>query len=135
MKAHPSNQVRSWLATRRFQELPIKRSVEIWAAQDKERVKKLVAEAPLDEMTARAVKEYAEKKKQKDTARKNRLQIMVKGEIDRRKQSIYFHEETLAEVRAEAVRLDRNVSWVLQQAWRFAAEQMKRFPGFEGEQK
>lgn len=45
-----------------------------------------------------------------------------------RKQSLYFPEEILDEVRNEAIRLDRSVSWVVQQAWRIAREEMAKIP-------
>jgi uncharacterized small protein (TIGR04563 family) len=37
-----------------------------------------------------------------------------------RKHSIYFPEHLLAEIAAEATRLDRSLSWMVQQAWRMA---------------
>ncbi len=37
---------------------------------------------------------------------------------DIRKQSVYFQDEMLAEIRAEAARLDRSISWVVQRAWK-----------------
>jgi uncharacterized small protein (TIGR04563 family) len=46
-------------------------------------------------------------------------------------QSLYFHEETLQEILAESQRLDRTVSWILQQTWRLAVETIKKFPSME----
>lgn len=37
-----------------------------------------------------------------------------------RKHSVYFPEYLLAEIGAEATRLDRSLSWMVQQAWRMA---------------
>jgi uncharacterized small protein (TIGR04563 family) len=51
---------------------------------------------------------------------------------DSRKQSIYLPEDLLAEVRAEAQRQDRSVSWLLQQAWKVARERLKTLPGVPG---
>ncbi len=47
---------------------------------------------------------------------------------DKQKQSLYFPEETLAEIMKESIRLDRSLSWTVQQAWRLAREEVKRFP-------
>lgn len=48
---------------------------------------------------------------------------------DPRKHSFYFSEEMLTEIRTEAERLDRSLSWVVQKAWKLAAAQLKSFPG------
>ena len=37
-----------------------------------------------------------------------------------RKHSIYFPQHILAEIGAEAVRLDRSLSWMVQHAWKRA---------------
>ncbi len=47
---------------------------------------------------------------------------------DKQKQSLYFPEETLAEIMKEAIRLDRSLSWTVQQAWRVARDEVKKFP-------
>jgi len=47
---------------------------------------------------------------------------------DKRKQSLYFPEEMLAEIKQEAARLDRSLSWVVQRAWKSAREKLKAFP-------
>ncbi len=47
---------------------------------------------------------------------------------DKRKQSLYFPEEMLKEIQHEANRQDRSLSWIVQQAWRIAREEIKRFP-------
>lgn len=44
------------------------------------------------------------------------------------KQSLYFSEETLQEIMREANRLDRSLSWTVQQAWRIARDQVRKFP-------
>ena len=41
---------------------------------------------------------------------------------DKRKQSLYFQEDTLQEIQAEAIRQDRSLSWVVQRAWALARE-------------
>ena len=47
---------------------------------------------------------------------------------DSRKQSLYFPEEMLQEIQAEANRQDRSLSWLVQQAWRIARDDIRRFP-------
>jgi uncharacterized small protein (TIGR04563 family) len=47
---------------------------------------------------------------------------------DRRKQSLYFSEGALDEIRFEAARLDRSVSWVIQRAWTVARKQVRAMP-------
>ena len=47
---------------------------------------------------------------------------------DKRKQSLYFPEQMLKEIQAEANRQDRSLSWIVQQAWRVARGEIKRFP-------
>jgi len=47
---------------------------------------------------------------------------------DKRKQSLYFPEEMLAEIQAEAARLDRSLSWIVQRAWKFARAKLEAVP-------
>jgi uncharacterized small protein (TIGR04563 family) len=47
---------------------------------------------------------------------------------DKRKQSLYFPEEMLKEIQDEANRQDRSLSWIVQQAWRIARGEIKKFP-------
>jgi len=47
---------------------------------------------------------------------------------DKRKQSLYFPEDMLQEIQQEAARLDRSLSWVVQQGWKRARVQIKAFP-------
>ena len=47
---------------------------------------------------------------------------------DKRKQSLYFPEEMLKEIQDEANRQDRSLSWIVQQAWRIARGDIKKFP-------
>lgn len=49
----------------------------------------------------------------------------------KRKQSLYLPQEMIDEARAEAQRLDRSLSWVLQRAWRIAKREIKELPGEE----
>ncbi|RDV39204.1 TIGR04563 family protein [Lujinxingia vulgaris] len=47
---------------------------------------------------------------------------------DKRKQSLYFPEDYLDEIREESLRQDRSMSWVVQKAWEIARETIKQFP-------
>lgn len=47
---------------------------------------------------------------------------------DKRKQSLYFPEDMLAEIEEEAKRQDRSLSWIVQQAWKIARADIMRFP-------
>lgn len=50
---------------------------------------------------------------------------------DKRKQSLYFPDEMLNEIMREAIRLDRSLSWMVQRAWRLAAEEVRKFPSVD----
>lgn len=50
---------------------------------------------------------------------------------DKRKQSLYFPEEMLLEIQAEANRQDRSLSWIMQHAWRAARAQIAKMPGMK----
>jgi uncharacterized small protein (TIGR04563 family) len=47
---------------------------------------------------------------------------------DKQKQSLYFPDDMLREIMREAIRLDRSLSWTVQQAWRVAREEVRKFP-------
>jgi uncharacterized small protein (TIGR04563 family) len=47
---------------------------------------------------------------------------------EKQKQSLYFSDDALREITREANRLDRSLSWIVQQAWRLAREEVKAFP-------
>jgi len=44
------------------------------------------------------------------------------------KQSVYLPEEMLAQLRLEANRLERPLSWVLHRAWRIASPSIEAIP-------
>ena len=48
---------------------------------------------------------------------------------DKRKQSLYFPEIMLVEMKEEATRLNRSLSWVVQRAWKVARRDVKKMPG------
>jgi uncharacterized small protein (TIGR04563 family) len=47
---------------------------------------------------------------------------------DKQKQSLYFPDDMLREIMREATRLDRSLSWTVQQAWRVARQELRKFP-------
>ncbi len=61
----------------------------------------------------------------------NDKDALNKGEAsktDKRKQSLYFPESMLQEIKEEAARLDRSLSWVVQRAWKLARIEIKKLP-------
>jgi uncharacterized small protein (TIGR04563 family) len=50
------------------------------------------------------------------------------SKTDKRKQSLYFPESMLQEIKEEAVRLDRSLSWIVQRAWKIARTDIKKLP-------
>ncbi len=52
---------------------------------------------------------------------------------DKRKQSLYFPEDMLTDIKREALRQDRSLSWIVQQAWRIARDEIKKFPSINVE--
>ena len=54
-----------------------------------------------------------------------------------RKQSLYFPEQMLDEMRFEAERLDRSLSWIVQKAWKISRKEIMKYPSvneFPGEE-
>ena len=47
---------------------------------------------------------------------------------DKRKQSLYFPEEMLKEIKHEASRQDRSLSWIVQKAWKIAKDDVAKYP-------
>ena len=60
----------------------------------------------------------------KDTLAKNN----GAAKTDKRKQSLYFPEDMLQEIKEEAARLDQTLSWVVQRAWKLARLEIKKLP-------
>jgi uncharacterized small protein (TIGR04563 family) len=58
---------------------------------------------------------------------------------DKRKQSLYFPEDMLNEIIAEANRQDRSLSWIVQKAWKISRKEIMKYPsvneGGESEKK
>jgi uncharacterized small protein (TIGR04563 family) len=53
---------------------------------------------------------------------------MASDKTDKRKQSLYFPESMLDEIKVEAGRLNRSLSWVVQRAWKVARQDVKKLP-------
>ncbi len=51
------------------------------------------------------------------------------SKTDKRKQSLYFPESMLVEIKLEAQRLNRSLSWVIQRAWKVARKNVRELPG------
>lgn len=47
---------------------------------------------------------------------------------DKRKQSLYFPQDMLKQIKDEATRQDRSLSWIVQKAWRAARKEITSFP-------
>lgn len=47
---------------------------------------------------------------------------------DKRKQSLYFPDAMLNEIKEEAARLDRSLSWIVQRAWKVARAEIQKIP-------
>jgi uncharacterized small protein (TIGR04563 family) len=47
---------------------------------------------------------------------------------EKHRQSFYLPELMLEEIKVEAHRLNRSVSWVVQRAWKLARDEMKNLP-------
>lgn len=52
----------------------------------------------------------------------------LKPRVDARKQSLYFPATMLSEIKTEAARLDRSLSWVVQRAWKHARRELTNIP-------
>jgi uncharacterized small protein (TIGR04563 family) len=50
---------------------------------------------------------------------------------EKRKQSLYFTEAMLLEIQAEANRLDRSMSWVVQYAWKHGVFALRKIPAMD----
>jgi uncharacterized small protein (TIGR04563 family) len=50
------------------------------------------------------------------------------SKTDKRKQSLYFPESMLQEIKEEAARLDRSLPWVVQRAWKISRLEIKKLP-------
>ena len=54
--------------------------------------------------------------------------VAVDSKSDKRKQSLYFPESMLTEIKEEAARLDRSLSWIVQRAWKISRLDIKKLP-------
>jgi uncharacterized small protein (TIGR04563 family) len=58
---------------------------------------------------------------------------MSKTADEKCKKSFYLTEKMSEEIRAEADRLQRPISWVVQKAWRIARAEIKTIPSEDGD--
>jgi uncharacterized small protein (TIGR04563 family) len=58
--------------------------------------------------------------------RRSKFSLATEGAV--RKHSIYFPAHILAEIGAEATRLDRSLSWMVQHAWKRARAEIAGEP-------
>lgn len=49
----------------------------------------------------------------------------------KKKLTLYFPEDILNETKAEALRQDRSLSWILQMAWMMSREKIHDLPGID----
>jgi uncharacterized small protein (TIGR04563 family) len=56
---------------------------------------------------------------------------MMPPTSDKRKQSLYMSEVMLDEIGMEAARLDRSLSWIVQQAWKLSRDRIRAMPSVE----
>lgn len=49
----------------------------------------------------------------------------------KKKLTLYVTEDLLQETKQEALRQDRSISWILEQAWRMSKDRLKSVPGVE----
>lgn len=47
----------------------------------------------------------------------------------KKKVTLYFAEETVNEIKQEALRHDRSLSWILEMSWRIARGKIESMPG------
>lgn len=52
----------------------------------------------------------------------------IDNKTDKRKQSLYFPDLMLQEIKDEAARLDRSLSWIVQRAWKIARTEIHKLP-------
>ena len=62
------------------------------------------------------------------TSDKESMASLPGSKTDKRKQSLYFPESMLQEIKEEAARLDRSLSWVVQRAWKISRMEIKKLP-------
>lgn len=51
--------------------------------------------------------------------------------VNKKKMTLYFSEDVIAETKREALRQDRSLSWVMEIAWKIARERLKTMPSEE----
>ncbi|MDD5306032.1 MAG: TIGR04563 family protein [Deltaproteobacteria bacterium] len=56
----------------------------------------------------------------------------MNNKSDKRKQSLYFPEDMLQEITAEAARQDRSLSWIVQKSWKISRKEIMQYPSVNG---
>lgn len=59
--------------------------------------------------------------------RSSRLGV-ADAKTEKHKQTLYFQEGLFQEIREEAARLDRSLSWIIQRAWKIAHVEIAKLP-------
>ncbi|RAL23607.1 TIGR04563 family protein [Lujinxingia litoralis] len=49
----------------------------------------------------------------------------------KKKMTLYLPEELLNDMRQEALRQDRSLSWIMEAAWKVARERLREMPGVD----
>lgn len=65
--------------------------------------------------------------------RKVRAEGEEANATDNRKQSLYFTSGMVEDMKVQAARLDRSLSWVVQKAWKLAQAEIEALPGGDDE--
>lgn len=50
------------------------------------------------------------------------------GDGKSKRQALYFPSDMLQDIQGEAERQDRSISWLIQQAWRIARNELRKVP-------
>ena len=50
------------------------------------------------------------------------------GDGKSKRQALYFPSDMLQDIQGEAARQDRSISWLIQQAWRIARNELRKVP-------
>jgi uncharacterized small protein (TIGR04563 family) len=116
-----ARQVNAFLDAKMAMEPSHENSVREWIARDTFRSPKVSGS-----MTVAAVKEA--EKLRKHNNRILNLELAPKKNFDGSKRTIYLRGNDMDELHSEALRQDRSLSWLMQQAWKFARDTIREFP-------
>ncbi len=57
-----------------------------------------------------------------------RMEFLTMSTTDKRKQSLYFPESMLHDIKHESARLDRSLSWIVQRCVKIALPEIRKLP-------